>query len=106
MPKRQAASSKEYVAVDVNVVPAAAPVENDPVEMAFVPGANLDRPGDPDAAGWHPAVWLRPAGQLAAACVVGPGGTLVLPRGNFVVWVRITDNPEVPAIAADVLTVY
>lgn len=105
MPKEQAASSLEYIAVDVAVVPIAAPVENDVVEMAFVPGANLDRPGDPDTAGWHPAVWLHPAGNRAAACLVGPGGAVQLARGNYVVWVRIHDSPEVPAIAADVLTI-
>lgn len=106
MPKQQARTSTEYVMVPVDVVPAHAAVESDTVEMAFVRGKDIDNPTPPVSGDWKAAVWLAPAGRRVAACLVGPvGGTVTLVRGDYIVWVRIHDNPEVPEMPADVLTI-
>lgn len=64
----------------------------DTVEMAFVqPGSS---PGAPD---WKPATWETAVGpRYLARTLVGPGGTVTLTADTYRVWVRVTDNPEIP----------
>lgn len=77
----------------------------DPVWMAFVaPGTQ------PAAADWKGGQWeTETAGPLAtylASCLVGPSGIVMLPQATYAIFVKFTDNPEVPVIAAGVLEVY
>lgn len=83
--------SKEYITVSVtaNVV-----VTDDPVAWAFV---------EPGAA---PSVWT--AGDWAggrARVLVGPG-VLALTAGRKEVWLKVTDNPEVPVRRIGEIDVY
>ncbi len=94
-------ASTEYVECVVTVFNVAtnAPVDPsaDVVEMAFVaPGT------EPAYADWKTATWtaVRRAGIL-----VGPHGPLTLPVGDYDWWIRITDNPEQPALFVDTLRV-
>lgn len=93
--------STVYVEVPVSSTPH--DPTGDPVYMAFVAQGVTPSSGD-----WNVASWVADASPPTAACLVGPvNGGVVLPAGIYVVWVRITDSPEVPAIpAGGTLTVF
>lgn len=91
--------STEYVEVPITAPdnPTA-----DTVQMAFI--LNGASPGSGD---WKSAIWTTVNGVYYACCLVGPGsGGVVLAVGSYKVWVKITDNPEVPVRAPGNLTVY
>ena len=71
----------------------------DVVEAAFkLPGVN---PTGPD---WKAASWVTTGvGRFFALCLVGPGpgAVLDLPAGTYKMWLRITDNPEIPILPVD-----
>lgn len=101
MPAILSAISLEYVQVPVLANLGTGPYNptGDAVQMAFVhPRAT---PGFSD---WLAAVWKTDTtGTLPkyySCCLVGPGGTITLTPGQYDVWVKITDSPEVPAIFA------
>ena len=74
----------------------------DVVEVAFVgPGVT------PAPADWHAGTWeTAGTGVYYARLLVGPVGGLVLAAAAYTMWVRITDNPEVPALEAGPLRIY
>lgn len=73
----------------------------DTVVMAF------KRPKDtPDTADWKTASWETIAGKYYARALVGPGGVIELTAGRWDVWVKVTDNPEVPVKDAGQIEVY
>lgn len=95
------ASSTQYVLVPVDFVVSG--VEADPtadtVQMAFVtPGSS------PSVGDWKSATWettTGPPASYAARCLVGPsGGATTLSAGTFSVFLKITDNPELPVLDA------
>jgi len=68
----------------------------DTVQMAFMPQpTQVPQPSD-----WQSALWATVTSNIvypyAAYCLVGPGGTITLGIGTYVVYVKITDNPEIP----------
>jgi len=68
----------------------------DPVAMAFMPQATqVPQSGDWQAAGWT-TVATNVIYPYSAGCLIGPGGTITLGVGTYVVYVRVTDSPEVP----------
>ncbi len=89
-----AAVSTEYVAVAVRHTEAgdAVDLSSTTVEMAFVAGA-----GSPTT--WYTASWDTDPSTTPptyrARCLVGPDGTTELVAGTWVVWVRVTDSPEI-----------
>jgi hypothetical protein len=99
--REQSSESTEYVECRVQVTDPVTgqfeSVSDDVVEMAFVTvGAT------PVSADWKAAVWLSTSpGMERAAILVGPHGGLVLPVASYGWWVRITDNPEQPAVFVD-----
>ena len=72
----------------------------DPVQMAFMPQATQS----PQNTDWQTAIWVTRSSDIlnpyAVACLVGPGGTIQLPIGTYVMYVKITDNPEIPVLQA------
>lgn len=64
--------------------------------------------GDPnETTTWRGASWTGSAGVArAAAILIGPGTSHVIPEGRYDVWVRVTDTPTAPIITAGRLTVY
>jgi hypothetical protein len=67
----------------------------DVVEVAFkLPGVD---PAGPD---WHAASWETAGTAYYARLLVGPAGGLVLTVGTYIMWIRITDSPEVPVLDA------
>ena len=94
--------TKEYVRVAVAATEAGAPVipTGDVVQMAFtVNGA------DPVGGDWKSATWETSGSIYYARCLVGPGGTVALAVGHYLVWVKVTDSPEVPVRSAGFLDV-
>lgn len=96
------ALSREWVKVPVAVTQAG--VVQDPtvdaVQMAFV--AHGVNPGNSD---WKTAAWETADGTYLARCLVGPSGTIALAVGTYAVWVKVTDNPEVPVLRVGTLAV-
>ena len=91
--------SLEYVSVPISATTLAGTAYNptgDTVQMAFMPQAT-QVPGSSD---WQAAVWSTVATNVlfpySASCLVGPGGTITLGIGTYVMYVKVTDNPEVP----------
>lgn len=70
-----------------------------PVQMAFPVE-------DAPPVVWFTATWDDDDGLYFAQCLVGPGGTAVLPIGEYDVYVRITGSPEIPVKPAGKLVIY
>ena len=100
-------ASLQLVPALVEAIVAGAPYNptGDQVAFAFTtPGTS------PMGAQWWPGSWdsTSPAGGgswYTALCLVGPGGTVQLAPGSYQVWVKVTDNPEVPVLPAFLLTI-
>lgn len=97
--------STEYVRVPIAATSSGATVDptGDTVQMAFpVHGV------DPVNADWKAASWETDATitphAYYARCLVGPS-QVVLAAGTYDVWVKVTDNPEIPARLAGQLQV-
>jgi len=98
-------ASKEYVRALVSSVlnGAAHDPTGDVVTMAFTP---LSSGNDTTGASWVAASWETVSGSYYARCLVGPGGGVTtLTAGDYSVWVKITDSPEVPIKKAGTITV-
>jgi hypothetical protein len=100
----QSSLSLQYV--PFQVLPSAfGPIVNptsDPVQFAFTLGGA-------DPAVWYAGSWAGTTallnGAYTALCLVGPGGTVALPRGTYSTWIKITDSPEIPVIGAGQLQI-
>lgn len=95
--------SRQYVCVPISAQTIAGLPDNptgDTVQMAFMPQPTQV----PQLADWQTAVWASRTTDVlnpyAACCLVGPGGTIQLGIGTYVMYVKITDSPEVPVIRA------
>jgi len=98
LPLRISSQSKEYVRIPISAYEAGSLVDptSDAIEMAFTTGA------DPVANDWKTASWETDSSTTPttyyARLAVGPGGSVTLTVGFYTVWVRVTDNPEIPVI--------
>lgn len=93
-PLNQSVLSTAYVQTSVQASVGGTPYDptSDSVAFAFVPPGT--RPVSDD---WQAGSWdTNPAGTPLAQCLVGPADGVELARGLYGVWLRITDNPEVP----------
>lgn len=99
----QLATSLQYVNTIVTI-PDANPT-TDVVAMAFTVQGVRPQSTDWKTASWNTAALVGPNNYLAR-CLVGPGGTVQLAAGQYKIWVKITDNPEIPQIPAGQLTIY
>lgn len=77
----------------------------DPVAFAFMPNPGNANPGVSD---WHTGSWYTGNnGTYYAQILVGPanGGVVPQPAGTGLwnVWIKVTDNPQVPIWQVDTL---
>ena len=96
----RSALSREFVAVAITAKTAGTSVNptSDTVEFAFTTVTAQPATGDWKTGSWDGTQPRQPGGAYIAHCLVGPGGTVTLPAGTYTMWVRITDNPEIPVI--------
>jgi hypothetical protein len=71
---------------------------NDVVQFAFILESYPET--QPASGDYHNGSWaVFPGPQYWAQCLVGPGpGGVNLSQGLYSVWVKITDNPEIPVL--------
>jgi hypothetical protein len=83
-------TSLEYVKVEVTRDDGSNPTA-DTVKMAFMPDGETPSAGD-----FKTSDWQTIGDRYYIRCLIGPGGQITLTAGFWVVWVKITDNPEIP----------
>ncbi len=95
------AISLEYVRIPVTAMVGGQSINptSDTVQMAFLPTSTAQpASGDWKTASWDPAPTT--GGKYLAQCLIGPGGTVTLTAATWWIWVKVTDNPEVPIRSA------
>jgi len=99
--------SLEYVIIPVNVTKAGVPYNptSDTLQFAFMP-TPTQIPGSGD---WVAGVWESDSPNVLypynAKCLVGPGGVITLSLGTYVIYLKITDSPEIPVLVAGQLVI-
>jgi hypothetical protein len=99
--------STEYVLVPISATKQGVSYNptGDVVQMAFMPNT-AQQPGVSD---WQTASWDTDSTNIiypySAKCLVGPSGVITLVTGTYVIFVKITDNPETPVLVAGQLAV-
>ena len=99
--------STQYVLVPVSATKAGVSYNptGDAVAFSFMPTAT-QVPGNSD---WVVGSWQTDTSSLLypylAQCLVGPAGTITLGLGSFYIYVRVTDNPEIPVLVAGLLQI-
>lgn len=99
--------STEYVLVPVTATKGGVSYNptGDTVVFAFMPQATQE-PGNSD---WVSGSWQTDPSSLLypylAQCLVGPAGTITLGLGSYYIYVKITDNPEIPVRVAGQLQI-
>lgn len=98
---RISAASLEFVRVKVAARESGVDVDPtlDTVSMAFISTGSAPGTADWKAASWETDASTDPD-TYYARCLVGTGGSAVLAADTYAVWVKITDNPEVPQLKA------
>ncbi|CRK59092.1 hypothetical protein [Alloactinosynnema sp. L-07] len=94
---RISSQATEYLRALVTV-DGATPPPSDLVHFAFL-AAGWPVPSTT----WHVGAWVDGKARI----LVGPGaGGLVVPLGSYRVFLRVTDNPEIPIDQVGQLTIY
>lgn len=97
----------EYVIIPVTATKLGAAYNPtaDVVQFAFMPTPTQV----PQVSDWVAASWETDATNVlypyAARCLVGPSGTITLGIGSYVIYIKITDNPEIPVLIAGQLNI-
>ena len=99
--------STQYVFVPVSATKSGAAYNptGDVVQFAFAATATYV----PQNTDWVAGSWDTNASSIlfpySAKCLVGPSGTTALGLGTYVMYIKISDNPEVPVLIAGQLQV-
>jgi|SwirhisoilCB3_FD_contig_21_5780961_length_550_multi_2_in_0_out_0_2 hypothetical protein len=99
--------STEYVLIPVSATKSGIPYNptGDTVQFAFMP-TSTQVPQNTD---WVAGSWDTDTSNVlypySAKCLVGPSGTINLGIGNYVIYIKITDNPEIPVLVGGQLSV-
>lgn len=92
--------STEYVIVPVTVTKAGTPYNPtaDTLQFAFMPTPTQV----PQVSDWVSGIWETDSSNVLypylAQCLVGPSGTVTLGLGLYIIYLKITDSPEVPVL--------
>lgn len=99
--------STEYVLIPLQVTKAGVPYNptGDTLQFAFMPTAVQV----PQVSDWVNGVWETVTTNFIypynAKCLVGPSGSTVLTLGTYVIYLKITDNPEIPVLVGGQLEI-
>lgn len=77
---------------------------SDVVQFAFTPGLT----SSPQISDWVSGSWDTAQNAIypyIAQCLVGPSGVKTLTAGEYSVWIKITDNPEIIVQQVGILVV-
>lgn len=98
--------SLEYVKIPVAAIKLGSPVDptGDVIAMAFPVSGVEPVAGDWKTGSWEISTYNGVTTYLAR-CLVGPGGAIALAIGTYDIWIKITDNPEIPVIHAGQLVI-
>jgi hypothetical protein len=99
--------STEYIGIPVQATTAGTTHDptGDVVNFAFVTGYGAA----PTSGQWVAGSWAytnNPLYPYVARCLIGPSGTTALTNGNYVVWLKVTDSPEIPVRIAGELSIF
>lgn len=92
--------STEYVIIPVSATKSGLPYNptGDVVKFAFMPTPTQV----PQVSDWVSGSWDTDTTNVlypyAAKCLVGPAGITTLGIGTYIIYLQITDNPEVPVL--------
>jgi hypothetical protein len=78
-------------------VPLSIDVEGAEFELAFTAYGDETDPSE-----WHAATYADGSVRV----LVGPGGAVELAVGDYMVWVRVTANPEIPVRQAGRIVIF
>jgi hypothetical protein len=100
--------STEYVLVPISATKAGVSYNptSDTLQFAFMATpTQIPQSGD-----WVAGIWEAVSSNILypynAKCLVGPtGGTINLGMGTYVIYLKITDNPEIPVLVGGQLVV-
>jgi hypothetical protein len=99
--------SVEYVIIPVAVSKAGVSYNPtaDTVQFAFMPTpTQIPAGGD-----WIAGAWESETTNIIypynAKCLVGPTGAITLGTGTYVIYVKVTDSPEIPVLVAGQLVI-
>ena len=99
--------STQYVLVPVSATKAGVSYNptGDPVQFAFAATATYV----PQSGDWVSGSWQTDTSSLLypylAQCLVGPSGTITLGLGTYYMYLKISDNPEIPVLIAGQLQI-
>ena len=99
--------STEYVVIPVQATKSGAAYNptGDTVQFAFMPTPTA-LPGVSD---WVAGSWDTDTSNViypySAKCLVGPSGVITLGTGTYVIYLKITDNPEIPVLVGGQLQI-
>ena len=98
--------SLQYILVPVNATKSGEPYNptGDTVQFAFLTSFG----SVPQNSDWVTGNWTTLQNYnypYVAQCLVGPGGTTTLATATYVIWIQITDNPEIPVLIAGQLQI-
>lgn len=92
--------SLEYILIPVAAWKAGVPFNPsaDVIKFAFMPNATQV----PLVSDWQTGGWEANPTSLAypynARCLVGPAGTITLGIGTYIIYLQVTDSPEIPVL--------
>ncbi|SRR5260221_9981483 len=92
------ALSTEQIRVPIGATNAGAVVDPtaDTVQLAFIAEGSTPASGDWKTGSWETDATTTPVTYFARALVGPSGGVITLAANTYDVFVKITDNPEVP----------
>jgi hypothetical protein len=96
-----------YYKVPVSATSAGEPVNPTslPVVFAFMPQATQV----PQSSDWQTGSWETNTSSVlypySARCLVGPAGTITLGAATYVVYMKITSDPEIPVLVVGYLQI-
>jgi hypothetical protein len=89
-----------YVLIPVTATKAGVPYNptGDTVQFAFMPTPTQV----PQNADWVSGSWETDTSEVLypylAQCLVGPSGTITLGIGTYIIYLKVSDNPETPVL--------
>jgi hypothetical protein len=99
--------STQYVFIPVSATKSGVPYNptGDAVVFAFMPTATAV----PQVSDWVAASWDTNTSSVlfpySAKCLVGPAGTTNPGIGRYYMYLKITDNPEIPVLLGGLLEI-